>query len=163
MVSIRNVRMKCFKRKPLELQTAIKVDCFSHLLLDLKVYLDFSDEEFHNLCAVLAADCPLDIFNGGKIDNLSDYVITFNCRFPKKVFEKSRQLSITIDRIQKESSFPFNLNELFIEYADFRVSFLNKDTNVCESEVLTVSFDYFPESTSDQVYLDEEELETFEY
>ena len=163
MVSLRNVRMKCFKRKPLEIQTAIKREYFSHLLLDLKVYLDFSDEEFHNLCAVLAGDCPLDIFNGGKIDNLSDYVIKLNCRFPKKVFEKSRQLSITIDRIQKESSFPFNLNEFFIEYADFRVSFLNKDTNVCESEVLTASFDYFPEPTSDQVYLDEEELETFEY
>ena len=105
----------------------------------------------------------MDIFNGGKIDNLSDYVIKLNCRFPKKAFEKSRQLSITIDRIQKESSFPFNLNEFFIEYADFRVSFLNKDTNVCESEVLTASFDYFPEPTSEQVYLDEEEFETCEY
>ena len=162
MVSLRNVRMKCFKRKPLEIQNAIKSDYYSRLLLDVKVDLDLNDEEFHNLCGILAERCPLDIFNGGKIDNLSDYVVNLDCRFPQKALERSRRLSISIDRVQKESSFPFNLNELFIEYADFNVSFLNKDTKVCESEVVFASFDYIPEHMC-QAYIGEEDLDTFEY
>lgn len=163
MVSLRKFRMKCFKRKPLEIQNAIKSDYYSRLLLDVKVDLDLNDEEFHNLCGILAERCPFDIFNGGKIDNLSDYVVNLDCRFPQKALEKSRQLSISIDRVQKESSFPFNLNELFIEYANFKVSFLNKDTKVCESEVLFAPFDYLPEYMCKQTYIDEEDLDTFEY
>jgi len=164
MVSFRKVRMKCFKRKPRKVQNAIKREYFSRLLLDLKVDLDLTDEEFHNLCVILAERCPFDIFNGGKIDNLQDYVTHLECRSPKKVLGKSKQLSISIDRIQKESSFPFNLNELFIEYSNFKVSFLNKETKVRESEVLSASFDYWPEiGNNKQTYLNEDELETFEY
>lgn len=155
--------MKCFGRKAPGVQKEIKRDYFSRLLLDLKVSLDLNDEEFHNLCGILVDQCPMNIFQGGKIDNLGDYVIHLECRSPKKVLAKALPLSITIDRVQKESSFPFNLNELFIEYADFKVSFLNKETHVQESEILSVSFDYWPNLKEKQTYLDENELEEFEY
>ena len=163
MVSLRNVRMKSFRRKPLKVQNVVKRDYFSRLLCDLKVYLDLSDDEMHELCKVLASRCPINIFQGGDINNLSDYVADLKCRFPKKVVEKSRPLLISINRVQKESSFPFNLNELFVEYADYKISFLNKETKTCESEVLSAFFDYWPDSEGEQSYLSEEDLETFEY
>ena len=163
MVSLRNVRMKCFRRKPQRVQTAIKRDYFSRLLSDLKVYLDLTTEEMHNLCEVLATQCPMNIFQGGEIGNLGDYVENLKCRSPKKVLEKSKSLLISICRVQKESSFPFNLNELFVEYADYKISYLNRDTNVRESETLSAFLDYWPEPDSKQTYIDEEDLDSFEY
>ena len=163
MVSLRNVRMKCFRRKPQRVQTAIKRDYFSRLLSDLKVYLDLTTEEMHNLCEVLATQCPMNIFQGGEIGNLGDYVENLKCRSPKKVLEKSKPLLISICRVQKESSFPFNLNELFVEYADYKISYLNRDTNVRESETLSAFLDYWPEPDSAQSYIDEEDLDSFEY
>ena len=50
-----------------------------------------------------------------------------------------------------------------VEYAEFKVSFLNKDTKVCESEVLFAPFDYLPEYMCKQTYIEEEDLDTFEY
>ena len=163
MVSLRNFRMKCFKRKPQDVQKEIKKEYFLHLLTDLKVFLDLNDEEFHKLCQVFADLSTMNIFQGGVIDNLSDYVIRVPCRSSKKVLAKARPLSITINRVQKESSFPFNLNELFIEYADYTVDYHNKETNVHESEVLSASFDYWPGPADKHHYLGEDELEDFEY
>ena len=163
MVSLRKVRMKCLGRKHPEVRMGIKREYFSHLLLDLKVYLDLNDEEFHNLCQIFAERCPINIFQGGQIDNIRDYVIHLQCRSPRKVIAKSIPLSVNISRVQKEASFPFNLNELFVEFADFKVTFLNKETNSSESEVLFASFDYLPETDDNKHYLAEDELEDFEY
>jgi hypothetical protein len=105
----------------------------------------------------------MNIFQGGEIGNLGDYVRNLKCRSPKKVLEKSKPLLISICRVQKESSFPFNLNELFVEYADYKISYLNRDTNVRESETLSAFLDYWPEPDSKQTYIDEEDLDSFEY
>ena len=160
MVSLRNFRMKCFERRPLEEKKAIKVDFFSRLLNDLESELDLTNPEFHALCEILADKCSMNIFQGGDIDNVYLYTSLLKCRYPSKISQKAQDLSISIARLKKESMFPFNISELFFNEAEFRVKIIRKKPKMLiTDEVLSVFYEYWP--VCKQHYLGDEELEMY--
>lgn len=161
MVNLRKLRMRLFESKSLKEKMAVKVDFYSRLLNDLQTDLNLTDSEFHNLCEVFADKCSLNIFQGGKIDNLELYATLIKSSYPSKVIEESKNLSISITRVKKQSVFPFNIPELFINEAEFRVEILRlKPKMVLTNEVLTVFYDYWPPCEKQQ-YFDDEDLEMY--
>ena len=161
MVNLRKLRMRLFESKSLKEKMAVKVDFYSRLLNDLQTDLNLTDSEFHNLCEVFADKCSLNIFQGGKIDNLELYATLIKSSYPSKVIEESKNLSISITRVKKQSVFPFNIPELFINEAEFKVEILRlKPKMVLTNEVLTVFYDYWPPCEKQQ-YFDDEDLEMY--
>lgn len=161
MVNLRKLRMRLFESKSLKEKMAVKVDFYSRLLNDLQTDLNLTDSEFHNLCEVFADKCSLNIFQGGKIDNLELYATLIKSSYPSKVIEKSKNLSISITRVKNQSIFPLNIPELFINQAEFKVEILRlKPKMVLTNEVLTVFYDYWPPCEKQQ-YFDDEDLEMY--
>ena len=161
MVNLRKFRMRLFEGKSLKEKMAVKIDFYSRLLNDLQADLNLTDSEFHSLCEVLADKCSLNIFQGGKIDNLELYATLLKCSYPSKVIEKSKNLSINITRVKNQSIFPLNIPELFINQAEFKVEILRlKPKMVLTNEVLTVFYDYWPPCEKQQ-YFDDEDLEMY--
>lgn len=161
MVNLRKFRMRLFEGKSLKEKMAVKIDFYSRLLNDLQADLNLTDSEFHSLCEVLADKCSLDIFQGGKIDNLELYATLLKCCYPSKVIERSKNLSISITRVKKQLIFPLNISELFINQAEFKVEIHRLKPNmVLTNEVLSVFYEYWPPCDKPH-YFDDEELEMY--